>query len=1020
MPLLRPFLVYTSLLVFLLGWCSSFQYPTDTATALEHWEEAKKQGNMDSLLFYQNILQKQWQAVKNSQQLQEHNRQLLSYVLNNEQLDGAQKKQLLEQYSSSRAWNYAFRIHWHSQYGARDSAYFYQGLLENLPQKKPALLYAYGQLAINFGLEEVNYRAALHYLHQAEIITQTSPDSQLLYPTQIQVYAATGQPERATRAAKSLLYQYQQEEKVDSIAIAAVLSQLSQLCQEQGNYRKATAYTGEAINYLADRAGQEEVIGQLWQQLAQAYYHLENKPLETILYARTALSKWQESKEVTPTAYLETYQLLARQFLRVEQLDSSQTYLKKAQALPQQTAHQVAESYAIQAAIFESSGQPLAANTALQKALEVTLAKEGKKGKRVAAHWLALGQYYQQQKQWAAARQALTEAFWALSWKRKKRSFPPASSLVDKEMALLIGNAQGKVLLALQEQSRYAVSQEVLEEQLQYNLLLLEELQLLQPWQKALWKQAKQARQQWIEWQWRRFNKTSNASFLELAFEQVEANRQAAVREQLQYHWKQNPALAVVQLQQKLQEQQALKQWYQQQIWKAYQQQDSSQLDWYRQQLATQKANWTLAKQQLKEEHQQYYQWYYQSTSFSLDSLQNQLQSGEALLEYLEDESIVYQFIVTKDTLVLRRVIWEEYSSTVLKYGKHFTNPKLRQYLASGSFQDFCRTGHSLYYRLVHHDLFKKVERLIIIPDGLLQQLPFETLLTEIPLDSIHKADFTRLDYLLKSKHIHYHYSSQLWWQSWHPKPPAPNNELLALGATYAVDKPANRAAAQQEFRKQLPQQLYIEALIDSLSEHYAGDFYNNRYASEYYYKEYASNYGLLYLGFYANNGWVNQGLPSLVVAEDGYEQEDNFLSFYEIQAQPIQADLVVLGNIHQTGVQDLMTLGSSFLYAGSKGVVLPLWQQDSTAVQVVRYYYEGLQSGLKNDEALRQAKLQYLQEAEGEAGHPSYWAGYVLIGNQQVVKVAAPITYIWWFVIPIAFISFLGWWSLQALRQRR
>lgn len=1019
MPFLRPLLVYTGLFLCLLGWCS-FQYPMDTKTALEHWEEAKKQGDLDSLLFYQDRLVESFQAVKNTQQLQEQNRHLLTYIFNTQQLNGGQKKQLLEQYGSSQAWNYAFRVHWHSQYGTRDSAYFYQGLLENLPQKKQALLYAYGQLTLNFGLQEVNYRAALNYLKEAENITQTAQDSQLLYPTQLHVYGATGQLERAIRAGKALVYQYQQEKKIDSIAMATVLGQLSQLCYEQGSYKKATIYAGEAINYLADRAGQEAAIGKLWQQLAKAYYQLQNKPLETILYARNALAKWEESQEKDPTVYIETYQLLARQFLRVEQLDSSQTYLKKAQFLQKESKHQVAESYAIQAAISEADGQLLATSTALQKALEAALKKEGKKGKVVATHWLALGKHYQQQKQWAAARQALTEAFWALSWTKKKRTFPATSSLVDKELALLIGNAQGKTLLALQKQTRYAVSQEVVQQQLEYNLTLLEELQLLHPWKKSLWRQAKQARQQWVEWQWRRFNKTNNSTVLKLAFEQAEANRQAVVREQLQKHWRQNPTLEVVQLQQKMQEQQAFKQWCQEQIWQAYQQQDSSQLNWYRKQLATNKANWTLAKQQLEENYQQYYQWYYPSTVFSLDSLQHKLQEGDALLEYLEAEKAVYQFIVTKDTLLLRKVVWEEYVSTVLKYGKHFTNPKMRQYLASGSFQDFCRTGHSLYYRLVHHDLFKKIQRLIIIPDGLLQQLPFETLLTEIPLDSIHKADFSKLDYLLKSKHIHYHYSSQLWWQSWQPKPPAPNNELLALGATYAADKTAKRTAAQQKLREQLPQQLYMEALLDSLSEYYAGDFYNNRYASEYYYKDYASKYGLLYLGFYGYNGWANQGMPSLVLAEDAYEKEDNFLSFYEIQQQPIQADLVLIGNVYQAQKQDLLALGSSFLYAGSKGVVLPLWQQDSTAVAVVEYYYQGLQKGLANDEALRQAKLHYLQKEGGIKGHPSHWAGYVLVGNQQVVKVAAPITYIWWFVIPIAFIGFLGWWSLQALRQRR
>ena len=546
--------------------------------------------------------------------------------------------------------------------------------------------------------------------------------------------------------------------------------------------------------------------------------------------------------------------MLAKQFLKVEQLDSSQAYLDKAQRLQKNTPYQVADGHATQAALYQRLGQLSLAKTALQNALEATIEQTGKKGIAVAERWLALGTYYQEQKQWSAAREALEAAFWALSWVPQQRTLPPSKSLYSKRLALVIGNAQGKTLLALQEESKYAVSEEVLQQQLAYNLSLLEELQPQQPWDAALWKVAKEARLQSVEWQWRRFNQTANPTLLVTAFTLAEANRQAVIRAEWQQHWKQNPMLGLVKLQQKLQQEQAKQQWFQTQIWKGYVQQDSSQLDWYRQQLAANKANWTLTHQQMEKQFKKQYEWCYQPNSIVLDSLQRRLQTGDALLQYLEAKTLVYQFIVTKDTLVLRRVVWDEYQPTVLKYRKHFTNPKMRQYLGSGSFQDFCRTGHSLYYRLVHHDLFKKVQRLIIIPDGLLEQLPFETLLTEIPLDSVHKADFSKLDYLLKNKRIHYHYSSQFWLQSWALGVSVISNELLAMGATYQDKTMLSRLASQQQLRTQLNPQLYTEYLLDSLSENYAGDFYNNRYSGEYYYKDDAANYGLLYLGFYGYN----------------------------------------------------------------------------------------------------------------------------------------------------------------------
>ena len=1016
MRIVYSYLIYTSLLAFLWGWCCSFQQPTTITILQASWERAKQKHALDSLVIYQAKLQDALNRTNNRALAQDYTRRFLAFILADKEFDKATKRSLLEQYASTPTWDYAYRVHWHGAYGERDSAYFYQSLLERLTQESQPLIYAYGQLAVYLGVQLQNYQAADDYLHQAESISQTEQDSQILYPFQLQVYTALGQYDKAKQAGLALFQHYKEAITIDSIALAQVLEAVGAICQEQAHYQEAIPYTKAAIDYLSGHSKYVSEIGSCWYQLAKAYYSMGNRPLETILYVRNALQKWEtlDQQEVTEEAYIDVYQLLAQQFLAVEQLDSSQAYLNKAMQLQKNVTYKVAAVQAIQATLFQNAGQWDAAKSALQKALSITEGDKGKKGLATARCWWALGKHYQQQKQWSTARQAFSEALWALSWQNKRGLLPPITSLYSRMVALQIGNAQAQTLLRLQKASKYAVSPEVLERQLTYNLELLNSLQWQEPWDDLLGQEAQKTHQQCVEWNWRRFGQTGNARWLEAAFVQAEANRWVAVDKQLQRAWQQHPHRALVLLQEQLQEQQIEEQWFQQQLWTIYQQGDSTQLNWCRQQLAANKANWTLLHQQFKQQYPQYYDWHYRPKRISLEQVQARLQQGDVLLQYLEAQNTVYQFVITKDTLVLRRVFWEEYQPTVLKYGKHFTNSKMLQYLGSGSFQDFCRTGHSLYYRLVHHDLFKQAKRLIIIPDGLLQRLPFETLLTEIPLEGVHKADFSKLDYLLQQKSILYHYSSQLWVESWQHKA-AINHELLALSTNYEV-----QSLGAKTQRGQFPEQYCTEALLDSLAQNCAGDFYHNRYASEAYYKEATSNYGLFYLGFYAHNNSGVYTLPSLILAEEEDDDEDDFLSIYDIQEQPMQADLVFLGNVYKAQPNDLLALGTSFLYAGSKNIVLPLWQQDSTVVDLVRQYYQGLQQGLANDEALRQAKLQYLRTAEGIAGHPSHWAGYVLLGNQQTIKVAAPIIYIWWFVLPIAFIGFLGWWSLQGLRQRR
>jgi hypothetical protein len=46
--------------------------------------------------------------------------------------------------------------------------------------------------------------------------------------------------------------------------------------------------------------------------------------------------------------------------------------------------------------------------------------------------------------------------------------------------------------------------------------------------------------------------------------------------------------------------------------------------------------------------------------------------------------------------------------------------------------------------------------------------------------------------------------------------------------------------------------------------------------------------------------------------------------------------------------------------------------------------FYKELKSGLKKDEALRQAKIKYLNTANRTKLHPYYWAAFVPFGDSE------------------------------------
>jgi tetratricopeptide (TPR) repeat protein len=142
---------------------------------------------------------------------------------------------------------------------------------------------------------------------------------------------------------------------------------------------------------------------------------------------------------------------------------------------------------------------------------------------------------------------------------------------------------------------------------------------------------------------------------------------------------------------------------------------------------------------------------------------------------------------------------------------------------------------------------------------------------------------------------------------------------------------------------------------------------------------------------------WITQ--PALVLSLEGNEEPyDGFLQMREIVDLRLNADLVVLsacdtarGRLHRG--EGVVGLSSAFLYAGSRSVVSSLWKvHDESTSLFMELFYGNLVNGLPEAEALRQAKLQMIGrrhwlEALGQEqslASPYFWAPFVLIGGRD------------------------------------
>lgn len=1012
-----------------------FQLPQDKNALQKRIESLKNTEDLDSLIYYQGLLIEVLEKEDDQKGIENAGQEFLKLVLTSKAILPVQKWDLLQKTRTSKAWNYAYKTQWYLDNPLdiepeMDSAYFYLSLLENVPQNRAALIYTYGLWTKEVISYFEDFRTARDYLQKAEQLVASKADSVQLYDAQIALYTATGDFEKALNFARKMLSFHLENPYRDSIKIAFVYKQIGDIYHEQTSYQDATNYYVEAINFMAERPTYKRVQAKLWYQLASCYYKLKNRPLETVLYLRKVFSlvpiNSNTARFESTDIYSNACNMMALEFLEEKQLDSALVYVEKAEAIS--SYYKKSETWSIKGQIYLQKKNFKEAEAALERGIGAFTKEHRMKSPETATRWLALGDYYQIQKKYDQAQKIYNSAFWAISSEREGKGFPSINSLFSKEQALQILTKKVAAMLTLYERSKYSVSLIEIYNQAEYNLKVFQALKSSIDLSLDCSEMAVVVYEQLIEVCELLYHRKQEDQYVKQAFHLAEEYKTIFLQMMMKEPDAKVFGNVPVSVIQKIETLQKRMLWCHQQYWEAQvDQQKGLILDWYKREMANLKVKLTLVEEELKEKYKKYYQFKYKTKIATLDSLQEALNDSTVLVQYIEGKTSIYQFIIRKDTLAVRKIFWRTYKPTVLKYYKHFTDAKLQQHLKSGGYKDFCITAYELYYKLMHHELLSKGKRLVIIPDGLLNYIPFETLLTTLPVEHVHEINFPSLAYVLKQKQIAYNYSSSLWLREIGALKTPINDEILGMAATYKTEKGlSSRPQKLQKLRKTLSVREGVQSEIDSLSKKYAGDFYVDRYATEYYLKDYASNYGILHLGVYAT---IDPDFPeyaSLIFAEDAYEEEDNVLTTNEIKQLNLNTSMVVLGNC-QTGYgayqrgEGIVNLGRSFIYAGSPSVVLSLWEQDATYSAIIMdYYYENLKQKIDKDIALRQAKLKYLKNANGLEAHPAYWAGYIVLGNYQAIQVSEPVTYIWWFVIPIAFLGFLGWWSLQALRQRR
>lgn len=348
----------------------------------------------------------------------------------------------------------------------------------------------------------------------------------------------------------------------------------------------------------------------------------------------------------------------------------------------------------------------------------------------------------------------------------------------------------------------------------------------------------------------------------------------------------------------------------------------------------------------------------------SPQQLQVQLAPNAAILEYVVGEDGISELVVRRDG------VW----ATTVSVRVADVQAKvelMRDLVAHSQGDDWARPAASLRHLLIapaeQAGQLRGIERLFLVPNGVLHYLPFAALPHSTATGRRFLVQEYTISYLPAAVALQ------------HSAGAGPTAGLLAMAP--------------------LPVQLkYTRQEVQDVGGYFSSGrvVLVGHSATKQALAKLAGDFRFIHL---ATHGYFNKLNPLLSGLELGPDSNsDGRLEVYEILGMNLRADLVTLsacetalasGYFNEVPAGDeFVGLTRAFLSAGSASVMATLWEvNDHSTVALMDGFYRGLRSG-DRAEALARAQRRMLR-AGSPWRHPFYWAPFVLVDTQENAQAA-------------------------------
>lgn len=348
----------------------------------------------------------------------------------------------------------------------------------------------------------------------------------------------------------------------------------------------------------------------------------------------------------------------------------------------------------------------------------------------------------------------------------------------------------------------------------------------------------------------------------------------------------------------------------------------------------------------------------------SVESIRRGLSANDLVIAYALGDSLGYALLLTKDKLELKELSIPVYDLNTEV--EAFRNYLLKPFVTENEAKQFQLASTQLFELLFPFDhILETMEkaRLIIIPDGTLQSIPFEVLTYSNELNLSNA-------YVLSNCEVLYKYSLSVGSRINLLLPTKGNSSAGFLLTQFNNDYENTLSNSQNE--------------MDAIEPFFGEQIFSDKMASKKTFLEQFDQNSRIHI---STHGGIGESGPWLAFY-------DERLLLDELYFLKNQKELVVLSAC-KTSVGEFkkgegtFSLTRGFIKAGAKSVLSTLWDvNEKSSFEIISSFYKNMEKGDYKSEALREAKLSYLQRHQNTSqASPYYWSGLTITGDNEPIE---------------------------------